>query len=122
MKRSLSICILVIFLLAILIGYGLLRNNYKSNVTDDESQILVDKEENTTEKTVETNIVVEANEYFLTNDNGNLVITDKNGEIFCNTNISFEAMGAEDKKMIEEGNYGFKNIAEVYDFLESYSS
>ena len=116
MKRSLSICILVIFLLAILIGYGLLRNNYKSNVTDDESQILVDKEENPTEKTVE------ANEYFLTNDNGNLVITDKNGEIFCNTNISFEAMGAEDKKMIEEGNYGFKNIAEVYDFLESYSS
>lgn len=122
MKRSLSICILVILVLAIFIGLGYLKNSYNSNTTNDQSQILVEKESATEELVVETDATKTEYEFYLTNDDGSLCVRDKYGEIFSLTNISFDLMTDSDKELIDNHQFGFINAAEVYDFLESYSS
>lgn len=122
MKRSLSICILILTMILLFLIFGIIKNNYEKKIEDDSSQILVNETTESTEVIITTNEDLEYCEYYLINDCGKISVIDNKGELFSLTNINYNQMSEDDKIKIQNGNYGFKNITEVYDFLESYSS
>lgn len=125
MKKGISICFFVAVLLLLLLFLVFVKQ--EKDVPKDEPEIvteerIVGKAEGETEPLTESMHVVENEKYYLKENDGYLAVyhaaTD---EIYCETNIKFELLSAEMQEKIRKG-ISFQTEAELYDFLESYSS
>lgn len=125
MKKGVSICFFVAVLLLLLLFLIFLKQ--ESKVPKEEPEIvteqrMVGNRDEETESLTESMQVVENEKYYLKETDGYLVVYHATThEIYCETNIRFELLSPEMQDKIKEG-ISFQTEAELYDFLESYSS
>lgn len=117
MKRKISICIIV--LIAVIVLIILFTNDKKETMP---------KETETLEVTEETEAVLPANTdnihyaYLVKAKEQKLVVYCSDGEtVYFETGISVKSLSESLQQKAEEG-IGFFTEADLYDFLESYSS
>ena len=117
MKRTIGICILVVFLILILI---LIANGVSNDVdieNSTENQIAPDTEETTPSSRMTSNY-----EFIMLEEDGRLTVYYADmSAVYLNTGISVHGL---DKAVYEQLEHGirFENEKELFDFLESYSS
>ena len=125
MKKGVSICFFVAVLLILLLFLMFWGQNKYTPGKEPEiatEERIVGKMEPDTEMLTESMHVVENEKYYLKETDGYLAVYHtKNDEIYFETNIRFELLSAEMQEKIREG-ISFQTEAELYDFLESYSS
>lgn len=124
MKKGISICffaaIIVLFLLFLVYQS---RGGETPDMSGEQTEKVAEAE-NTTEAEVftESMQIMENEKYYLKESDGYLTVYDsKTNEIYCETNIRFEFLSAEMQEKLKTG-VTFQTEAELYDFLESYSS
>lgn len=125
MKKGVSICFFVAVLLILLLFLIFWEREDENPRAEPEivtEERVVGKTEEETEMLTESMRVVENEKYYLKEADGYLAVYHtKNDEIYCETNIRFELLSPEMQAKIKEG-VSFETEAELYDFLESYSS
>ncbi len=120
MKKGISICffaaIILLFLLLLILQS---RGSSSPEVSDTQAK---DRAETETELLTESMQVVNNEKYYLKEADGYLTVYDgRTNEIYCETNIRISLLSPEMQEKIKKG-ISFQTEAELYDFLESYSS
>lgn len=120
MRKGISICfftaiIILLFLLLIL------QNKEKQPPEISDTQ-LYETAETEAEPLTESMQIVKNEKYYLKESDGYLTVYEsRTDKIYCETNIKMELLSPEIQKKIIDGIF-FQTEAELYDFLESYSS
>ena len=122
MKRQISICVfLSIVLLILAILFVAINNQEKSpykKINETETQV----KSYTSDQVVEQTLQPKEYKYYAIEKEGRLSVYENVKEtLFMDTAIEIRLLPEDIRKKIERGIY-FENEAELYDFLESYSS
>ena len=124
MKKGISICffaaVIVLFLLFLVYQN---RGSETPHLQEEQTEKVAETENRAkTEPLTESMQIMENEKYYLKESDGYLTVYDsKTNEIYCETNIRFEFLSAEMQEKLKSG-VTFQTEAELYDFLESYSS
>lgn len=124
MKKGISICFFAAIIVLLLLFLVYQNRGGETPDMSGEQTEKVAEAENTTEAELltESMQIMENEKYYLKESDGYLTVYDsKTNEIYCETNIRFEFLSAEMQEKLKTG-VTFQTEAELYDFLESYSS
>lgn len=120
MKRNLSICIFLFFIVLFLISMMILFNDHKES-----EQLLPDSQEtqnSESETVINSNKEIKSYQYIILEDQGRLsVYCSDNKTLYMNTGIPVNALTDELKGRLPSG-ICFETEDELYEFLENYSS
>lgn len=121
MKRTLSICILLLLALACVIIF-LLSINYVFERGEHGAEDLAIETEEKGSEALESNLELDAYQYILVEEDGQIIVyKSDNTTLYLETGIRIEDLPEEERNRIESG-IRFENEQELFDFLESYSS
>ncbi len=120
MKKKISICFFAGILLLCLLSVLLIDVYWDNKEKERAEQLVVQTEQ--TEELFESMAVVSNAAYYLEIQDGYVVVLESDHTtVYFETNIRYQMLPEEVKKQITEG-VSFQNEAELFDFLESYSS
>jgi hypothetical protein len=118
MKRQVSVSI---FLAIVLISLAWLYIKF-SNETSPKENVITTENDVSKESSVPMSQEYISCKYYLKDEQGKLVVYEnKNHEIYMETSIEIELLPESLKEALKTGVF-FQTDAELYDFLESYSS
>ena len=120
MKRNLSICIFLFFIVLFLISVIILFDNHKES-----EQLLPDSQEtqnSESEIVINSNKEIKSYQYIILEDQGRLsVYCSDNKTLYMNTGIPVNALTDELRNQLPSGIW-FETEEDLYEFLENYSS
>lgn len=123
MKKTIGICLFTVILTVCIFGSVIILNAL-SERQQNEMEI-ADATEMQTEESpqlAESMQVQEAYRYLLVEEDGVLIVYEKDGKtVLLETNIKLHGLDEETQKQLHEGIW-ITDEEELYDFLESYSS
>ena len=121
MKRNIGICIFVLFVIAV--GVTVLMNNINADSNEiNTKDNIINTQSVDTEAMIKTNAQVEVEGYYIGISDNTIVVYENDGQtVYLETNIAISHLS---DNTIERLNKRIlcKNLNEVYDLLESYSS
>ena len=121
MKRNIGICIFVLFVIAV--GVTVLMNNINADSNEiNTKDNIINTQSVDTEAMIKTNAQVEVEGYYIGISDNTIVVYENDGQtVYLETNIAVSYLS---ENTIERLNKRIlcKNLNEVYDLLESYSS
>ena len=121
MKRNIGICIFVLFVIAV--GVTVLMNNINADSNEiNTKDNIINTQSVDTEAMIKTNAQVEVEGYYIGISDNTIVVYENDGQtVYLETNIAVAHLS---ENTIERLNKRIlcKNLNEVYDLLESYSS
>ena len=121
MKRNIGICIFVLFLIAV--GVTVFMNNIDADSNEiNTKDNIINTQSVDTEAMIKTNAQVEVEGYYIGISDNSIVVYENDGQtVYLETNIDISYLS---ENTIERLNKRIlcKNLNEVYDLLESYSS
>lgn len=122
MKKKISICFFAGIIMLCLLSVLLVDIYFKNKEKEKEraGQLVVQTEQ--TEELFESMVVVSNAAFYLEIQDGYVVVLESDHTtVYCETNIRYQLLPEDVQKKITEG-VSFQNEAELFDFLESYSS
>lgn len=123
MKKTIGICLFTVILTVCIFGSVIIINNL-SEQQQNEMEIAGATEIQTEEapQLAESMQVQEAYRYLLVEEDGVLIVYEKDGKtVLLETNIKLHGLDEETRQQLHEGIW-ITDEEELYDFLESYSS
>lgn len=121
MKRNIGICIFVLFVIAV--GVTVFMNNIDADSNEiNTKDNIINTQSVDTEAMIKTNAQVEVEGYYIGISDNSIVVYENDGQtVYLETNIDISHLS---ENTIERLNKRIlcKNLNEVYDLLESYSS